>query len=62
LIVKSTAGMGIKGFGSNELTVIPLLLLGEYGLIPYAAGQDLFGVNVRCLSILPVMVSAKEGT
>jgi hypothetical protein len=54
--------MGIKGFGSNELTVIPLLLLGEYGLIPYAAGQDLFGVNVRCLSILPVRVSAKEGT
>lgn len=54
--------MGLGGFGSNELIVIPLLLLAEKGVIPYAAGQDLFSVNVRRLSTLPVRVSAKEGT
>jgi hypothetical protein len=54
--------MEVRGFGLNELTVISLLLSAEKGVIHYAADQDLFSVNVRRLSILPVGVSAKEGT
>ncbi len=59
---KKYSRKGNKGLYLNELIVILLLLLKENGFIPYAADQDLFSVNVRRLSILPVGVSAKEGT